>query len=184
MPIIQILREHWQELEPRYRLWCGYAVILLLGLALAWSALATKVNELENKRKAREAVLKELMPLKVAYQTAKSYADQSAGRMAALRPDDTPAKIVEEIGIKGKGLKVAPAKGDERPGFVEDAAEIKIDGLTSNELLNVLYRVELGSRPLIVKKGTIRGRFDDPSKLDLTLTVALIKPAQVQAKQQ
>lgn len=182
MGFIEQSRDWWNDLAPRNRLWCGYTVIVMLGLALAWSALATKVSSLEKKRSAREAVLKELMPLKVVYQAAKIQSDQNAGRLAGLRADDSPAKIIEEIGIKGKGIKVSPAKGEDRPGFVEDAAEIKVEGLNANELVNLLYRIEKGSRPMVIKKGTVRGRFDDPSKLDLTVTAALLKPVPGQAK--
>lgn len=182
MGSLEQLKERWNDLEARHRLWFGYGVIVALGLALAWSALSAKVSEQEKKRSGREAVLKELMPLRVTYQSAKMTADQNAGRMAALRPDDSPAKIVEEIGIKGKGVKIAPIKGEDRPGFVEDAAEIKVDGLSSNELVNLLYRIEKGSRPMAIKKVHVRGRFDDPARLDLTVTAALLKPVPGQAK--
>lgn len=177
MSLMEQAKDAWNDLESRHRLWCGYSLIALLALALVWSALSAKVSTLERKRTAREAVLKELMPLKVAYQSAKMVADQNAVRMVALRPDDSPAKIMEEIGIKGKGLKVVPVKGEERSGFVEDAAEIKVEGLTSNELVNLLYRIEKGSRQMNIKKAIVRVRFDDPAKLDVTLTAALLKPA-------
>lgn len=176
------IKNFWNDLESRQRLWCGYALIAMLGLLLAWSALSARVSALEKKRLARESVLRELMPLKAAFQSAKATADQNASRMAGLRPDDSPGKIMEEIGIRGKGFKIAPVKGEERPGFVEDAAEIRVDGLTSNELVNLLYRIEKGNRPMLVKKATVRGRFDDPAKLDLTVTLALVKPAPGQTR--
>lgn len=177
MRYLENIRQLWNEMEARHRLWCGYCVIAVLALSLCWSALAAKTAALERKRSARESVLKELLPLKFSYLTAKREADQAAGRMATLRPDDSPAKIIDEIGIKGKGVKLSSVKGDERPGFIEDAADIRIDGLTANELVNLLYRLEKGSRPLTIKKTVVRGRFDDPSRLDLAMTAALVKPA-------
>jgi len=176
------LKDWWSDLESRQRLWCGYGITIALGLAMAWSALVSKVSSLEQKRMMREGVLKELMPLKFSYHSAKLAADQNAVKMAGLRPDDSPAKIVEEIGIKGKGIKFTSVKGEERPGFIEEAAEIKVDALNSNELVNLLYRIEKGSRPMVIKKANLRVRFDDPAKLDLTLTAALIKPLAGQAK--
>ena len=94
-----------------------------------------------------------------------------------MRPDDSPAKIVEEIGIKGRNSQIKPVKGAEIPGYVEDAADVKIEGLSANELANLLFRLEKGPRPVTVKKALIKQRFDDPAKLDLSLTIALIKPA-------
>lgn len=172
----------WRDLDSRSRLWCGYALIALLAVALGWSALAGKTAELERKRAAREAVLKELLPLKVAYRSAKMLSDQQAGKMSTLRPDDSLAKIIEEIGIKGKGVKIVPLKGEERNGVIEDTADVRIEGLTANEAVNLVYRLEKGSRPLSLKKTNLRVRFDDPSRFDLAMMIALLKPAPGQAK--
>ncbi len=172
----------WNNLDRQSRLWAGYTVIGLLAAALLWSALAAKTSALEQKRAAREAVLKELMPLKVAYRTAKMSADQLMGRMASTRPDDTPAKIIEEIGIRGKGVKIVPLKSGEKNGAVEEIADVRIEGLTANEAVNLIYRLEKGSRPVTLKKVNLRVRFDDPARCDLAMTVALLKPATVTAK--
>lgn len=177
MSIITDILERWRNLDSRTRLWSGYGLIGLLVIVMLWSALAARTADLERKRAAREAVLKELLPLKVAYRAAKQSSDLLKGRMASMRPDDSPGKLIEEIGIKGKGLKIAPVKGAERAGFIEDAADVRIDGLTLNEAINLVYRLEKGGRPIVVKKGNLRIRFDDPSRCDLSMTVALLKPA-------
>ena len=171
------LMDAWRDLDRRSRLWCGYALIALLAVAMGWSALAASTAGLEHKRAAREAVLKELLPLKAAYRSAKIISDQQAGKMAMLRPDDSLAKIIEEIGIKGKGVKIAPLKGDERSGIIEETADVRIEGLTANETVNLVYRLEKGSRPISLKKANLRVRFDDPSRFDLAMTTALLKPA-------
>ena len=176
------LVEAWRDLDRRSRLWCGYALIALLAVTLGLSALAAKTAELERKRAARETVLKELLPLKAAFRSAKMISDQQAGRMATLRPDDSLARIIEEIGIKGKGVKIAPLKGEERNGVIEDTADVRIEGLTANETVNLVYRLEKGSRPILLKKANLRVRFDDPSRFDLAMTVALLKPAPGQAR--
>ena len=174
--------EAWRDLDRRSRLWAGYAVIALLAAALGWSALAAKTAALERKRAAREAVLKELLPLKVAYRAAKLSSDQLLGRMAALRSDDTLARIIEEIGIKGKGIKIVPLKTEERNGTVEEAADVRIEGVTANEAVNLVYRLEKGTRPVLLKKTNLRVRFDDPTRFDLAMTIALLKPAAGPAK--
>ena len=176
------LMDAWRDLDRRSRLWCGYALIALLAVVMGWSALASRTAALERKRAAREAVLKELLPLKVAYRSARMISDQQAGRMATLRPDDSLAKIIEETGIKGKGVKIAPLKGEERNGVIEDAADVRIEGLTANETVNLVYRLEKGGRPILLKKVNLRVRFDDPSRFDLAMTVALLKPAPGQAR--
>ena len=176
------LVDAWRNLDRRSKRWSGYALIALLVIVLGWSALATKTAALEHTRTVRENVLKELLPLKAAYLSAKMTADQLAGRMAMLRPDDTPARIIEDIGIKGKGVKITPLKGEERNGVTEDAADVRIEGLTANEMVNLIYRLEKGSRPLAIKKANLRVRFDDPSRFDVALTIALLKPVPGKSK--
>jgi general secretion pathway protein M len=182
MEILTELLERWRNLESRTRLLAGYGLIALLVITLLWSALAGRTAALERRRTAREAVLKELLSLKAAYRTAKMSSDLLQGRMATVRPDDSPAKIIEEIGIKGKGLKIMPVKGEEHTGYIEDAADIRMEGLTLNEALNLLYRLEKGGRPMVVKKADLRIRFDDPSRCDLALILALLKKAPGTAK--
>lgn len=182
MRFFESIRTIWHNMDSRTRVWAGYALIALLITALGWSALAGRVAALEKQRRAREAVVKELLPLKAAYLAARQSSNLLVGRMASLRPDDSPAKIIEEIGIKGRGVKISPLKGDERGGVIEDAADVRIEGLTLNEALNLLYRIEKGSRPLLLKKGNLRVRFDDPSRCDLVMILALLKPAPGQGK--
>lgn len=172
----------WRGLDSRTRLRAGYLLIALLAVTLAWSALAAQTNQLERKRAAREEVLKELLPLKVAYRAAKQSADRVASQMSGLRPDDSPAKLIEEIGIKGRSVKITHVKGEERNGMLEDAAEVRMEGLTANEAINLLYRLEKGGRPLQLKKSNLKVRFDDPARFDLILTVALLKPAPGQGR--
>ena len=64
---------------------------------------------------------------------------------------------------------------EERGGFLEDAAEVKIDGVTANEAVNLLFRLEKGPRPVVIKRALLKTRFDDPARLDLTFTIALLK---------
>jgi general secretion pathway protein M len=182
MRLLEIIRDRWQNLDGRTRLRIGYALIAVLAAAVGWSALNARVAALEKKRTAREAVLKELLPLKTSYLSARAASALLSGRLASLLPDDSPAKIIEDTGIKGKSVKIVPLKGEERSGFTEDAADIRIDGLTLNEAVNLLYRLEKGSRPLVFKKFNLRTRFDDPSRCDLNLIMALLRPAPGQAK--
>ena len=176
MRLFEKIGDYWQSMDSRSRIWAGYALIVLLLAALGWSALSGQVVALEKKRKAREAVVKELLPLKVAYRLARESSDQLTGRMSLLRPDDTLAKIIEEIGIKGKNLKISPLKGEARSGVIEEVADVRVEGLTLNEAINLVYRLEKGTLPLVIKKYNLRIRFDDPARCDMAMILALLKP--------
>ena len=166
-----------QGLDSRTRLRLGMFLAIFLIIVIALSTINTKISALEKKRVARESDLTEMMKLKVRYQEANAGSQRLANRLLATRPDDSPAKIIEEIGIKGKSSQIKPVKGEEIPGYQEDAADLKVEGMSGNEAVNLIYRLEKGARPVTVKKALIKQRFDDPAKLDLSLTIALIKPA-------
>jgi general secretion pathway protein M len=166
----------YNELDQRTRNRLAGGIIVLLLLALGYSLLHERIGLLQKKRASREAAVKELLLLSHQFKTASANAQRLGNRLSAVKADDSPAKIVEEIGIKGKSTQVKPVKGEERQGMVEDGAEIRIDGLTANEAINLIYRLEKGTRPVLVKKANLKTRYDDPARMDVTLTAILLKP--------
>jgi general secretion pathway protein M len=176
------LLDRLKEMEPAVRLRIGSGIAVLLVLAILYSALHDQTKKLERKRISREAALTEMMLLQQKYREASSGAQKLANRLSAVAPDDSPAKLIEEIGIKGKSSQIKPLKGEERPGFLEDAAEIRIEGLSANEVVNLLHRLEKGTKPVVIKRANLKTRYDDPAKLDITLNIALLKAAQPEKK--
>lgn len=176
MSRLATLRDRYEALDKTARLRAGLGLALVLALALIYSAATDQLVRLQRKRAGREQAIAEMLLLKQRHAEASAVAQRLTNRLAATKADDSPAKLFEEIGIKGKSNQIRPLKGDERPGLVEDAAELKVDGLTANEAINLIHRLEKGSRPVVIKKALIRTRFDDPARLDLTLGVALLKP--------
>jgi general secretion pathway protein M len=175
MKRLDFLHDAFHEMDHRVRLRWGIGIALILLLAIIWSTVSGAISGLSRKRTAREAELTELMLLKQRYLNLKKESERLANRLAAVKADDSPGRVMEEAGFKGKPVQIRPMKGEERGGLQEDLAEVKIDGLTANELVNLLHRLEKGTKPVILKKLQVKTRFDDPAKLDATLTVALIK---------
>jgi general secretion pathway protein M len=176
MKYLDHMKEYYSRMDQAARLRLGIGVSVVLLLIILFTTMNDQIAKLEKKRKVRESDLVEMMSLKQRYLSAKLAFQKSAGRLASIRADDSPAKIIEEIGIKGKSSRVTPLKGEERGTYREEIAEVNIEGLTANEAVNLLYKLEKGARPVLVKKANFKVRFDDPSHLDLILTVALQKP--------
>jgi len=174
---ISLFLERFKDLDRRTRLLVGGGLSLLLLVAILLSAVNDRIATLTRKRASRESDLVQMMTLKQRFLSAKAMSFRFSNRLVSTRADDSPAKVIEEIGIKGKSSRITPLKGEQRGEFVEDAAEAKLESLTANEAVNLIYRLESGARPVIIKKAHFKTRFDDPSRLDLTLTAALLKPA-------
>jgi len=177
MNYLNLLTEWYHRLESRDRLRLGIAIALLLLLAIIFSAANDRIDRLRKKLAGRETDVAEMLVLKQRYLEAHRVSQRFANRLSATRSDDSPARVIEEIGIKGKGSQIRPIKMEERGDFLEDVAEVKIDGLTTNEAVNLIFKLEKGSRPVIIKRALLKTRFDDPSRLDLSLTIALLKTA-------
>ncbi len=176
MKVLHQLRERYEAADRDVRLFIGVGIALLLLLLVLFTSANQRISALEKRRTAREAELVEMMGLKQRYLAAKISFQRFSGRLAAATGYDSPARIVESIGIKGTSCRVTPLKGEQRGGFVEDAAEVRVEGLTANEAVNLVYRLEKGEKPVLVKKTHLKTRFDDPSRLDVTLAIALLKP--------
>jgi len=170
------LARKYEELDQQTRKNLAILIITILLLALCYSLLHDRISLLTRKRASREAAVTELMLLSHQYRLATAGSQRLSNRLAAVRADDSPARLVEETGIKGKSTQVKPVKGEELQGMVEDAAEIRLEGISANEAVNLLYRLETNQRPVVIKKANLKTRYDDPSRLDVTLTVALLKP--------
>ena len=176
------IKERFSELEPEQRLKIGYLIAAILLLAIIYSTLHDRIRQMEKKRTSRETALAEMMILKQRHIEASAGALKLNNRLSAVTADDSLAKLIDEIGIKGKNSQIRPLKGEDRPGVIEDAAEIRIEALSANELVNLLHRLEKGTKPVVIKKGNFKTRYDDPAKLDVTLSAALLKPAPKEKK--
>ena len=171
------LKQRLAGMDEQQRLRLMVIIALLLALAVLYSLANDRIGRLAKRRVAREVTLTELLSLKQRYREAQSTAQRLTNRLATVKPDDTPAKLVEEIGIKGKNLQVRSLPATEGAGGREEVAEVRIDGLTANEAINLVFRLEKGPKPVTIRKSLFKTRFDDPSRLDLTLTIALLKQA-------
>jgi general secretion pathway protein M len=176
------LKERYQELDQSVRMQVAGAVIAALVLALLYSALNDRINKLSQKRAAREKAVTEMLVLSSQYQNANNDSQRLNNRLAAVNPDDSLVKLVEETGIKGKNRQIKPTKGEERQGSLEDAAEVTIESLSANEVVNLLHKLEKGDKPVVIKKANLKARYDDPAKIDITLTMALLKPLSAEKK--
>jgi hypothetical protein len=150
---------------------------LFLLLPICYGFLSARVAALERARTARAGILHELIGLEQRFNEASSTAGRYMNKMAAANHEDTPVSIVEQTGIKGSsGIQVKPLPRSEENGTVLEGAEIRFQGLSLNELVNLLYQLENHRKPVFINKAVVRKSYSDPSKIDFTLTVSLLRP--------
>lgn len=172
------LKERYHSLDSDARRLILILIALLLLLLTLYSALTGHLAYLNKRKDSREQTLKELLVLRQRYQEAAADTQRLSNRMASLTATDNPVSIIEQSGIVAKTvIQSKPLPRQERGTLLEDGAELTLSGLSLNETVNLLHFLEYGSKPVSVKKAVIRSRFNDPSKLDLILQIALFKAA-------
>lgn len=178
MNLLTNLRDQYVTLDEGTRKLIMIASAVTLLVLIAFSAMTRHVAHLNVVQASREQMLKELLLLQQRYQEASAGAQRLTNRMASVTPNDSPATIVEQTGIVPKGsLQSKPLPRKERGALIEDGAELTLSGLSLNETVNLLYRLEQGSKPVTISKASLRSRFGDPTKLDLILQIELLRAA-------
>lgn len=150
----------------------------VLFICLAFALLQSHLAQLERRKQVREQTLTELLALQQRYQEATVEANRLKNRLAMVTPDDSPVTILEQTGIVPKnGIQAKPLPRQEKQNLLEESAEISLAGISLNELVNLLFRLEQHAKPVAIKKLVARTRFSDPMKLDVNLILAVYRPA-------
>ncbi len=147
---------------------CLYALIIP-----AFIFEKSAVKDLESAR-ARH---KEMSILSTEYKSMKGRIDVIEQR-DAVRDIKGIAQAIDSIlsslNMKEKMKSLRTAESREiRGGMTEEDAEVLMERLDMNELVNLLYRIENAPMMLSVKGIKMKKSFDNPELLNVTMTLAL-----------
>lgn len=159
-------------LKPLHVKWVAALIALLvfIGLTLAVNGRsARKLKTLQNEAAAFEAVRAEYMKERAALEPyeAKLLAPAS-------NASDAVQEAASEAGIRKNLSAVKPFDEPASKGFRKSGVEVRIEGVTLNELLNLVYRIENHPNMLVVKDFVLRSRFGSSDLNDVTLQVVLV----------
>ncbi|MBU2623520.1 MAG: hypothetical protein KKD92_14520 [Proteobacteria bacterium] len=98
----------------------------------------------------------------------KSFLTKTSGIAQAL--DDA----FLSLGVKGKMKSIKGIGGREiKDQLNEEAAEVQMEKVDLNELVNIFYKLENAPLLLSIQKVALRKSFEKPDLLDVTITVSL-----------
>ena len=162
------------KIDRKLAVMSGVAVLLVLCLVLFWFSLSMKkdLNALRSQQK-------ELLVLANEYQGLKRAVDSVEGRKSLTKVEGIVQAVDEVFGSLGLNQKVKSVKSAgtrEKKYAIEEEADVSVEKVTMNEMVNILYKIENAPMILSVKKTTVKTSFDSPSLLNITMTVSLIKP--------
>ena len=167
------VRETYAQL-PRF----ARTLIVLLVLAavlLVPAVLLSRSSGQEAELAGRK--LGEMQAIEGEYAALRERVDRIEKREKLVQVDGSVQAVESVLAPLGLQTKVTSARSlgvrEFRDGLSEERAEIIVEKLTMNEVVNVLYRLEEAPMMLTVKKAEMKKPFESPELLNLTLTVSL-----------
>jgi hypothetical protein len=175
-----------QRLSARERNLLGVAVAAAAVIAfytLVWEPLALAKEKVERQIRVKQQELVEIQDLRTRYM-------ELLNRLEASRKIIDPANFDENfslfphiestvgkvLGGRDKIRSMSPKTKAINDAYVEEAVELKLDGISLTELVEMMYSIEKGEQPLRFSRLSIKKRRRDPHQFDVTATVSMLKP--------
>ncbi|HUO76429.1 MAG TPA: hypothetical protein VMU21_02535 [Thermodesulfovibrionales bacterium] len=144
--------------------------ILIIPVFMMQRASKKEVDTLKSKRNELAILTSEFTALKGQVDVVEQKTTSAQVQGVANVLDG----IVSSIGIKGKLKSVKGLGSREIKGpMTEESAEVQLERVSMNELVNMFYRIREAPVILSVKRATMKKAFENPDFLDVTMTIAL-----------
>ena len=85
-------------------------------------------------------------------------------------------EIFRSTGLAQKVKSVKPTATRDKKYAIEEEADVEVEKVSMNELVNILYRLENAPMVLLIKKARLKTSFEDTSLLNISMTIGLVKP--------
>jgi hypothetical protein len=159
-------------LSDRYLLIITIAsVILIIYILITYIS----INNIEKQNRRLIVQLNEMQMLQKDLIKIKDIVESKEKKIGLSRASSvisTLEQMLNDLGLKAKVIK--PLEKRRLKEFTEENAELIIEGIDLNAIVNLLYKIENSPIPMKIKSTNIRTRFEDPDMFDLNLMVALI----------
>jgi len=152
----------------------GIAVSVILCILLINVSLSSK-KDLGNLK----AQQKELLSIKDEFLSLKNRIDTVENKKSLTKIEgivQAADEVFLSLGLKRKVKSVKPTGTKYLKETIEEEAEVQVEKVDMNEMVNIFHKIENSPMILSVKKTTIKTSFENPELLDITMTIALVKP--------
>ncbi len=152
----------------------GFAALLLSSVLMARYS-----SGLNKERLDLQLRQKQMSVLKEEFSAVKSAVDLVEGKKSVAKVQGVVQAVDEifrSVGLNQKVKSVKPLGARDQKYAVEEEAEVQIEKTDLNEVANIFYKIENSPMVITVKKTTLKTSFENPSLLNVSMTVGLIKP--------
>jgi hypothetical protein len=160
----------------RRRLWIvsGAVAFVILFISMTHMSLALKKDNAYLKARQRD-----MLSLSEEFLALKSVIDSAESRKSLSKVEGIMQAVDEMFRSVGLSEKVKSVKSggtvEKKYGF-EEEADIQIEKVSMNEMVNIFYKIESAPMALSIKKATVKTSFENPALLNVSMTLGFIKP--------
>jgi general secretion pathway protein M len=173
----------YARLAPRERMLTqvagGVTLLVLLYFMVSWFQNAKA--DLRLKIAAKERQLDEIQELRRTYLQLKAQAESVTSNYTNRPQNFSLFSFLDGVGTKTvsreKILAMSPSSKTVGDQYVEESVEMRLSGVSLNQVVGLLYEVENAPTPLLVSRLQMKKRFNDPYNFDVTLVVSSVKSA-------
>ena len=149
-------------------------IVFIIIISLAIRLLSSEKRELKLLREQQKEMIivkDEFLSLKQRIDAVESKKNLSNVQGIVQAVDE----VFLSIGLKDK-VKTVKSTGrrDMKDGF-EEEAELQIENISMNEMVNIFYKIENAPMVLTIKKASIKKSFEKPELLNIVLTLSFLK---------
>jgi len=152
--------------------------VAIVVIALTAIILSVYTGTLEKQNATLRSRVAELRSLTAGVTALKSAVESKVKKIGLTRTGGVVPvleQMLNSLGIKAKAIK--PLEKNKVKDYMEEDAELEIQGTDLNSIVNLLYKIDSSPVPLKVKSSSISTTFEDPDKFILKLTVSLLSKA-------
>jgi general secretion pathway protein M len=164
------------NLRPDRRLLISAAAVIIVVVSVL---LVTTSLSLKKENSALMSQKEEMLLLKEDFLELSKKISSVEGKKSLVKVEGIiPAidEIFRSTGLAQKVKSVKPTAVRDKKYAVEEEADVEVEKVSMNELVNILYRLENAPMVLLIKKARLKTSFEDPTLLNITMTIGLVKP--------
>jgi general secretion pathway protein M len=168
----------WRNMQPRERLSLGGAgamLVLFLIFKFAIDPLSKHSADLDRQIVTARRQLAELRTMQQEYQRQKTVVDSINSQLKKQQNVAIFSRLEEfagQTGIRNKILYMKPTVSTPSEVYNEESVEVKMEGVTLEQLVRYLHQIENSPQLLKIKRLEIKSRFDNRQILTATFRVS------------
>jgi uncharacterized protein YlxW (UPF0749 family) len=148
----------------------SFLILAALGIKML-SSQTKELHQLQEQRKEMAVLRDEFLSLQQKFQTVENRKNLTNVQGVLQAVDE----VFSSVGLKDKVKTVKNTGKRETKDGIEEEADVSVEKVTMNEMVNIFYRIDHAPMILTVKKVSVKQSFENPELLNITLMLSFLK---------